>query len=51
MVKCEELIGTYESMDLALAAGASRFGLDSFLVRKVGEAEQEVPIPCDARPT
>ena len=38
--------GTYETMDLALAAGASRFGLDSFLVRKVGEAEQEIHVPA-----
>jgi hypothetical protein len=46
VVKGEELIGTYETMDLALAAGAARFGLDSFLVRKLGEAEQEVHVPA-----
>jgi len=46
VVKGEELIGTYETMDLAVAAGASRFGLDTFLVRKVGEAGQEVHVPA-----
>jgi len=46
VVKGEELIGTYETMDLALAAGASRFGLDSFLVRKLGEVEQEIRVPA-----
>jgi hypothetical protein len=46
VVKGEELIGTYETMDLALAAGASRFGLDSFLVRKLGETEQEIHVPA-----
>jgi hypothetical protein len=46
VVKGEELVGTYEAMDLALAAGASAFGLDCFLVRKLGEEEQEIRVPA-----
>jgi hypothetical protein len=46
VVKGEELVGIFDSLDEALAAGATRFGLSSFLVRRVGEGEQTVTIPA-----
>jgi len=46
VVKGRELIGAFSSMEEALTAGAARCGLDSFLVRLVGESEKEVSIPA-----
>jgi hypothetical protein len=46
VVKGRELVGAYATMDEALAAGASRFQLNPFLVRLVGEGEKEVSIPA-----
>ncbi len=46
VVKGSELVGTFDTIEQALAAGAARFGLDSFLVRKLGEMEQEIHIPA-----
>ena len=46
VVKGEELVGTYETIELALAAGAAAFGLECFLVRKLGEEEQEIRVPA-----
>jgi hypothetical protein len=46
VVKDRELIGAFSSTEEALSAGAERFGLDSFLVRLVGESEKEVNIPA-----
>ena len=46
LVKGEELLGAYETYEDALAEGARRFGLQSFLVRRVGDVEQEVNIPA-----
>jgi hypothetical protein len=46
VVKGERLLGAFESMEQALAAGAASFGSDSFLVRKLGEMQEEVNIPA-----
>jgi len=46
VVKGSSLLGVYESMEQALAAGAASFGLASFLVRKLGERQVEVNIPA-----
>ena len=46
VVKDEGLVGFFDSLDDALAAGASRFGLSSFLVRQVGLAEETVTVPA-----
>lgn len=45
VVKDESLVGFFDSLDDALAAGASRFGLSSYLVRQVGQGEETVTIP------
>jgi hypothetical protein len=45
VVKGEHLLGAFDSMEEALAAGAASFGSDSFLVRKLGEKQEEVNIP------
>jgi hypothetical protein len=39
VVKGDSLLGTFESMEDALAAGAAAFGTESFLVRKLGERQ------------
>jgi hypothetical protein len=46
VVKGEDLVGVYASQDEALAAGAARFGLSSFLVRRIGDGEQTVTVPA-----
>jgi hypothetical protein len=46
VVKGDRLLGAFESMEEALAAGAATFGRESFLVRKLGEKQQEVKIPA-----
>ena len=46
VVKNDELVGFFDSLDEALSAGAARFGLSSFLVRRVGEVVEPVIIPA-----
>jgi len=46
VVKGSRLLGVFESMEQALAAVAASFGLASFLVRKLGERQEEVNIPA-----
>ena len=46
VVKERRLLGAYQTIEEALAAGAAEFGLQSFLVRPVGEGEREVSIPA-----
>lgn len=46
VVKEEELVGIYPTMDAALSAGAERFGLQSFLVRELGVEPEVVYIPA-----
>jgi hypothetical protein len=46
VVKGDRLLGAFDSIGEALAAGAATFGPQSFLVRKVGEKQAEVNIPA-----
>lgn len=46
LVKSRELIGAFDDEDDALSEGARRFGLESFLVRRVQEVEELVQIPA-----
>lgn len=46
VVKGEELIGVFDDQDSALAEGARRFGLSSFLVRPVQAQQEEIHIPA-----
>jgi len=46
LVKNEELVGTFDTLQAALSEGARRFGTESFLARQVEEAEQLVYIPA-----
>jgi hypothetical protein len=46
VVKGEELVGTFSTLDEALAAGAHRFGLQPFLVRQLGVAPERITIPA-----
>ena len=46
VVKDEALVGTFATLEEALAAGAHRFGLQSFLVRQLGAAPEQITIPA-----
>ena len=46
VVKGSSLLGVFESMEQALAAGAASVGPASFLVRKLGERQEQVNIPA-----
>ena len=46
VVKGERLLGAFDSIGEALAAGAAAFGPQSFLVRRLGEKQEEVNVPA-----
>jgi len=46
VIKGEEVLGFFDSLDEALSAGGARFGLSSFLVRRVGEQPETIDIPA-----
>lgn len=46
LIKGQQLIGFFDVETDALREGARRFGLESFLVRRVEPAQQEVVIPA-----
>lgn len=46
VIKGKELAGTYPTIQEALADGAGRFGLESFLVRRVETQTETVSIPA-----
>lgn len=46
LVKGEELLGTFDKPEDALAEGARRFGLESFLVRQIQEIDEPIYIPA-----
>ncbi len=46
LIKGSELIGTYDTMDAALDEGSRRFGLASYLIRRVGEVTKDISIPA-----
>lgn len=46
LIKGEELVGIFDRHEDALSEGARRFGIESFLVRRVEEKEELVYIPA-----
>jgi len=46
LVKGDELFGVFDSAETAISEGARQFGTDSFLVRKVTAADEEIRIPA-----
>jgi hypothetical protein len=46
VVKEEDVVGFFDTIDEALAAGGSKFGLSSFLVRRVGETQETISVPA-----
>lgn len=47
LVKDDELIGTFNTIEEALAEGARRFGLQALLVRQIAATEEkEINIPA-----
>ncbi len=46
LVKGQELIGSFDDEDDALAEGARRFGRSSFLVRRVIPEQEKVSAPA-----
>jgi hypothetical protein len=45
LIKGQELVGAFDTMDDALEEGARRFGLSSFLVRRVQPSPDVIEIP------
>jgi hypothetical protein len=48
VIKGDEVVGFFDTLDLALSEGAKRFGLTPFMARSVSEPDQEVSIPAMA---
>ncbi|CAG0932840.1 hypothetical protein TFLX_02790 [Thermoflexales bacterium] len=46
VIKGNELIGVFDTMEAALSESARLFGLDSLLVRRVERMPQEIKIPA-----
>ncbi|MGI9168348.1 MAG: hypothetical protein ACR2G5_18525 [Pyrinomonadaceae bacterium] len=46
VVKGQELLGVFDTVEEALAEGARRFALEPFLVRRVQPTQDEVNIPA-----
>ena len=46
VIKGEEVIGDFNTIQEALAEGARRFGLEGFLVRQVGAPQKAISIPA-----
>ena len=46
VIKGEEITGAYETMNEALQGAASKHGLDSVLIRRPADADQEVSVPA-----
>jgi hypothetical protein len=46
LIKGKEMVGTHSTIQEAFAEGARRFGLESFLVRRVDGQTETVSIPA-----
>ena len=46
LVKGHELLGVFDTAEVAIAEGARRFGAQSFLVRQVQSGDENVYIPA-----
>lgn len=46
LVKGEELVGVYDSNEQALTAGASLFGLASYLIRCIEKSKEDIKLPA-----
>jgi hypothetical protein len=46
VIKEEQLLGSYDTIQEALGAGAREFGMVSFLVKRTDEVPQDVSIPA-----
>lgn len=46
LIKGEEIIGDFNTIQEALAEGTRRFGLEGFFVRQVGTPQKAISIPA-----
>jgi len=46
VIKGEEVTGAYDTMDEALQGAASKHGLESVLIRRPVDVDQEVSVPA-----
>jgi len=46
VIKDSEVIGFFDGLDTALIEGTRRFGLESYLIRKIGEPIETLTIPA-----
>jgi hypothetical protein len=46
VIKGTEIVGTFDTLELALTEGTRRFGLEPYLVRRIGEQIEQVNVPA-----
>ena len=46
VIKLQEIVGAFDTIEEALAEGSRRFGLDSYLVRRIGGVTRDVTVPA-----
>jgi len=46
IIKDEELVGVFDTNEQALSAAASRFGLDSYLIRRIQKKSEDIKLPA-----
>jgi hypothetical protein len=46
VIKGTEIVGTFDTLELALTEATRRFGLEPYLVRRIGEPIEQLNIPA-----
>ena len=46
VIKGTEIVGTFDTLELALTEATRRFGLAPYLVRRIGDPIQQLDIPA-----
>ena len=46
VIKGTEIVGTFDTLELALTEGTRRFGLEPYLVRHIGQPIEKIQIPA-----
>lgn len=46
VIKGSEIVGTFDTLELALTEATRRFGLEPYLVRQIGEQVEQLNIPA-----
>lgn len=46
VIKGSEIVGVFDTLEFALTEGTRRFGLEPYLVRRIGEPVEQLNIPA-----